>query len=67
MVSTKVIPRLLQFAADSDVESDVEFTDTESEDEDYGARGAYSSRNASGWRAWCNLMWQIWSLNKINS
>ena len=60
VVPTKVIPRLSQLATDSDLESDVDFTDTDSEDSaDYymGRRG--SSSRTGGWRSWCTLMWIV--------
>ena len=57
IIPTKVIPRLLQSAVDSDVESDVEFTDSETEDNvDYRAKGGNPSQRPGGWRSWCTLM-----------
>ena len=57
VVVTKVIPRLCQFATDSDIESDAEFTDSESEHGPGQNRGGKNSvHQASGWRNWCSLM-----------
>ncbi|KAL4221254.1 hypothetical protein ACF0H5_019518 [Mactra antiquata] len=58
-VSSSYIQQLAQFAQDSDIESDVEFTDTEDEEGDAidvcGVRRESKGGASTSWLSWCTL------------
>ena len=57
-ISAKYLPRLTQHAEDSDLESDVEFSESEGEDaEDNGLNARRGSAQGSQWQSWCSIVW----------
>lgn len=55
IVKAKFEPWLAKFAQDSDIESEVEFTETESEPES-GEGSRRGSVQGSGWLSWCTVI-----------